>query len=48
MAMQELKETKRRQTVGQKWNSAAVFSTMWAVYCGGLLIYFAMVKHDKK
>jgi len=39
--MSELRETKRKQTVGQKWNSAAIFSIMWTVYCFGLILYFA-------
>mmetsp|Transcript_39544 Transcript_39544/g.88481 ORF Transcript_39544/g.88481 Transcript_39544/m.88481 type:complete len:718 (-) Transcript_39544:152-2305(-) len=42
MAIRELTETKRKQTVGQKWNSAAIFSVMWSCYCFGILVYLAI------
>ena len=42
--MKELQETKRKQTIGQKWNSAAIFSVMWTFYCLGLIIYWLMVR----
>ena len=42
MAMNELRVTKRNQPVGQRWNSSAVFSIMWTVYCLGLLIYVGL------
>jgi hypothetical protein len=42
MAFKELRETKRKQTVGQKWNSAAIFSVMWLIYCCGILLYFLL------
>lgn len=41
LAIKELTETKRKQTIGQKWNSALIFSIMWTVYCLVILAYFA-------
>uniref|UniRef100_A0A7S2WTU2 Guanylate cyclase domain-containing protein n=2 Tax=Rhizochromulina marina TaxID=1034831 RepID=A0A7S2WTU2_9STRA len=40
-AISELREVKRGRVIGQKWNSATIFSVMWALYIIGLLFYFA-------
>jgi class 3 adenylate cyclase len=40
LAIQELQDTKRNQTIGQKWNSAYIFSVMWSLYIVGITIYF--------